>query len=104
MRLIAVGEAELTAGFGLLGFEMIETTAAADLEHLCAELLAHKSEALVFFSATLKADGRCCQHVRLESAHILLIEIPPLNAPASHRPAVEDLVARVLGAHVLASS
>jgi vacuolar-type H+-ATPase subunit F/Vma7 len=101
MRLIAIGEAELTAGFALLGFETIATTESADLERLCCELWTHKTEALVFFSAHLKANERCCQRVRLDSAHLVLVEIPPLNAPTSHRPAVEDLVARVLGAHAL---
>jgi vacuolar-type H+-ATPase subunit F/Vma7 len=102
MRLIAAGEACLVEGFELIGFETSPNATPADFEKLLGELARSKEKALVFLEQSLVRDpGANYLRLREGSAFVLMVEIPPLNTPASYRPAVDALVQRMLGAAAL---
>lgn len=98
MRLIAMGEACLTEGFVLLGFETYPGIEPAEMEQVLCGLITAKEKALVFMEQRLIAQaGKCYDRIRNDSGHVIIIEMPPLHAPQDYQPVVEDLVRRVLG-------
>lgn len=102
MRLIVMGSHTLTEGFELLGFETFPDATVTTVETVLSELLASKEKALVFLENTLSyPPPPAVLRVRRSASRIILTEIPPLNAPETYRPLVEDLVVRVLGTAAL---
>jgi len=113
VRLIAMGHKALTDGFALLGFETFPNADADTVESVLSELLLSKEKAIVFLEERLthaeQAESSSKQihtessllRARREAARVIITEIPPLNAPETYRPLVEDLVNRVLGSKVL---
>jgi vacuolar-type H+-ATPase subunit F/Vma7 len=105
MRLIAMGDACLTDGFDLLGFETYPNTSPEQAEQILCGLITSKERALVFMEQGLIAQaGKCYQRLRNESGHVIIIGLPPLHAPEDYHPEVEDLVRRVLGPGALEES
>lgn len=102
MRLIAAGEAHLMEGFVLLGFETLPDATPAQAEQMLCQLLRRPEKALVFLEQTLVGGlGKCHETLRRESGKVVIVEIPPLNHPASYQPPVEALARRVLGESAL---
>jgi len=102
MRLIFMGSEALTEGFDLLGFETFPNATPAILEAELSKLLSHKEKALIFLEDSLfQHPSAILLRARSEAAGIIITEIPPLNAPDTYRPVVEELVTRVLGASAL---
>lgn len=102
MRLIAMGHAALTQGFALLGFETHPDADREMVESVLEQLLKHREKALVLLEHELaRADGVYLNRVRSEGGRIVVVEVPPLHAPADYHPPVEDLVERVLGPSAL---
>ena len=104
-RLIAMGSPALIEGFALIGFETWPRGTQEDLERLLGELEQARDKALVFLEAGLvdQLSARLAR-IRAESPRIVVTEIPPLQAPGDYRPAVENLVVKVLGAGALEES
>jgi vacuolar-type H+-ATPase subunit F/Vma7 len=101
-RLIAMGSPALMAGFALIGFETWPQGTRQDLERLLRELEQAREGALVFLEAGfLRQPSARLARIRAESPRIIVTEIPPLQAPGEYRPAVEDLVVKVLGSGAL---
>lgn len=101
-RLIAMGGAELTLGFGLIGFETFPGATGADVELLLRELIAGKQKALVLLEPELARSGsKWLDNVRSEGGHIVVTELPALHAPHDYHPEVENVVRSVLGAGAL---
>lgn len=97
-----MGSHALADGFALLGFETFPNATTDSVENLLSELLKNKDKALVFLEDNLtRQPGPTFLRARSEAASIIITEIPPLSAPETYRPSVEDLVARVLGPSVL---
>ncbi|OQW95910.1 MAG: hypothetical protein BWK79_00660 [Beggiatoa sp. IS2] len=102
MRLIVMGSRTLTEGFELLGFETFPEATVDTIEKVLSELLASKEKALVFLENTLSyPPPPAVLRARRLASRVIITEIPPLNAPDTYRPLVEDLVVRVLGASAL---
>jgi len=102
MKLIFLGSEALADGFALLGFEIFPNATVETVEKVLADLLKRKEKALVFIEDTLsRQPSPSFLQVRNESDRIVITEIPPLHAPETYQPLVEDLVVRVLGAAVL---
>ncbi|KFI22257.1 V-type ATP synthase subunit F [Nitrosococcus oceani] len=101
-RLIVMGSPALTEGFALIGFETWPNGTEEDVDRLLEELEKGKEKALLLLEPGLSRclSGRLSR-VRAESSHILVTEVPPLHAPGDYHPAVEDLVAKVLGQSAL---
>lgn len=101
-RMIAMGGAALTQGFALVGFETWPDADANTVGQVLDQLLTRGQRALVLLEPDLaRCDCPQLARVRAESDRIVIAEIPPLQAPQEYRPAVEDLVLRVMGAHAL---
>lgn len=97
-RLIAMGSAELTLGFRLIGFETYPEATGDDVESVLRELLVQKQKALVLLEPELARSGvKSLEVVRSEGGHIVVTEVPSLNAPEDYHPEVEDVVRSVLG-------
>jgi len=102
MKLIFMGSNALAEGFALLGFEIFPSATTDTVEQVLSELLTNKEKALVFLEDNLaQQPGPSFLRARSEAARIIITEIPPLSAPETYRPSVEQLVARVLGPSVL---
>jgi vacuolar-type H+-ATPase subunit F/Vma7 len=105
MRLIFMGNAALSDGFALLGFEIFPKATPEVVETELANLLKNEERALVFLEDYLTHQpGAAFLRARAEAAGIIITEIPALDAPATYRPVVEDLVVRVLGSSILDKS
>lgn len=101
-RLIAMGSAALTEGFSLLGFETYPDATAEELEAVLKELVRKRHQALIFLEDTLaRQETSMLRRVRIEEGRIVVVEVPPLQAPENHHLPVEQLVRRVLGAGAL---
>lgn len=101
-RMLALGSAPLVEGFALIGFEAYPDATASQLERLLAELYRTNSTALVLVEHNLaQQGGEWFTRVRSEGGRIVISDVPPLNAPADYHPAVEDLVAEILGKQAL---
>jgi len=103
MRFIMMGSKALTDGFALLGFETFPDATVEVVENTLNELLKSKEKALIFLENNLSQtiSSRALLRVRSEAVGIIMTEIPPLNAPETYRPAVEELILRVLGPSAL---
>ncbi len=97
-RLIMMGEAALCNGFSLIGFETWPDASPDDLEALLERLQEDGETALVFLDPRLaRCHCKALERLQHHGGGILVTEIPPLNAPGSYRPQVEELVISVLG-------
>jgi len=101
-RLIAMGSAELTTGFGLIGFEAFPGASPADLDKLLDGLVESRERALLLLESELAHCGSpVLERVRGSGGRIIITEVPSLNAPTDYHPEIEDLVVSVLGAGAL---
>ena len=104
-RMIVLGSAQLTDGFKLIGLETYPDATPETLEKLLAHLVATDATALIFLEHALaRASGAWLERVRNEGGRIIITEIPPLHAPGSYQPAVDDLVRSALGPSALEES
>ncbi|MCK9394090.1 MAG: V-type ATP synthase subunit F [Methylobacter sp.] len=104
-RLIAMGGAALIEGFSLLGFETYPEATPQILDAVLKELVQNQQKALVILEEKLARSGTALLHqVRSEGGRIVVIEVPPLQAPEDYHPLVEDLIRRVLGPSALEES
>ena len=98
MRLIAIGDEALIAGFALLGFETYGN-ADDEIKGVLAGVTRGKEQALVFVEAGIaQSISHQLERIRDQSEHILVTEIPPLHAPQDYRSPVDSLLRTVLGA------
>jgi len=104
-RLIAMGGAALIQGFSLLGFETHPEATPQVLDAVLEELVQNRQKALVILEEDLARSGTAMlRRVRGEGGRIVVIEVPPLQAPDDYHPQVEELVRRVLGPSALGKS
>ena len=103
-RLIALGNAALVEGFGLIGVETVRDATPEMLEELLQGLVKRQEKALLFLERHLaRSGGPWLTRVRDEGGRIVITEIPPLHAPENYRPPVEDMVIAILGSQALES-
>jgi vacuolar-type H+-ATPase subunit F/Vma7 len=101
-RLIAMGGAGLIEGFSLLGFETFAEATPQILDDVLKGLMKKQQKALVILEENLaRSETAMLRRVRIESANIVVIEVPPLQAPDDYHPPVEELVRRVVGPSAL---
>ncbi len=90
-RMIFMGEASLTDGFRLIGFETYADPPNDDVERLVRELLARRDNALLVIDQRLAdADIPAIRRVRNEGGHIVVTTVPPLNRPDDLRSLIDD--------------
>lgn len=101
-RLVVLGSAGLTEGFGLIGAEVYPDADHAKVEQVLADLVAQGAEALVLLEGGLAhGGGEWLNRLRNEGGRIVVTELPPLAAPQDYAPAVDEVVHRVLGPEAL---
>lgn len=101
-QLIAMGGAALMEGFALIGFETWPDAGSEDVETVLRDLIKRRATALLLLEPGLARGGTpLLQRVRTEGGHIVIAEVPPLQAPGDHHSEVETLVRTVLGATAL---
>lgn len=101
-RMIVMGSATLTQGFGLVGFEAFPNATPEELEDMLGELRHSRQRALVLLETYLAhCDSPLLEQIRAEGGRILVAEVPALSAAKAYRPQVEELVAKVLGPGIL---
>ena len=97
-RLIAMGGAELTLGFRLIGFEIFPDATPEDVERLLNDLIRRRETALVLLEPGLAYSRTpALERVRNEGGRIVVTEVPSLSTPQDYHPEVEDVVRSVLG-------
>jgi vacuolar-type H+-ATPase subunit F/Vma7 len=102
MKIIAMGSAALMDGFALLGIETHADATADEIDALLTRLSRARERALVFIQQDLmSADIPMVRQLRIQGGSILICEIPSLQAAGQYRPAVDQLITRVLGSTVL---
>jgi len=103
--MIVLGSAQLTDGFRLIGLETYPDATPESVEKLLQHLVATDATALILLEHALaRESGTWLQRVRNEGGRIIITEIPPLDAPGSYQPAVDDLVKSALGPSALEES
>jgi len=101
-RVIVLGSAGLTEGFGLIGAEVYPDATAATVEAVLQGLAQSKAAALVLLEAHLAhGEGEWLTRIRNEGGGIVVTELPPLYAPETYTPAVDAVVGAVLGTEAL---
>jgi vacuolar-type H+-ATPase subunit F/Vma7 len=101
-RLVVLGSAGLTEGFGLIGAEVHPDATSATVEDVLRGLASSGSAALVLLESHLAhSGGEWLTRLRNEGGSIVVTELPPLHAPERYAPAVDGVVAAVLGAEAL---
>lgn len=101
-RLVVLGSAGLTEGFSLIGAEVYPDADATTVERVLAELARAGAAALVLLEGHLAhGGGPWLNRLRKEGGRIVVTELPPLAAPASYAPAVDEVVRAVLGPEAL---
>jgi len=101
-RLIALGSAALTEGFGLIGFETYPDPKPEVLEDLLQDLLRDQQAALVVIEQGLaQSPGRHLTQALREGARVVITEIPALQQPPGYCSRVDRLVDSLLGPSAL---
>jgi len=97
-RLLCMGEAALTEGFRLIGFETFPDASEQALDRVLTELLRSRERAFIVLDASL---AQCCslrlRQVRSEGGRILVTEVPRLHEPERFRGTIDDQLRRLLG-------
>ncbi|CAK0747626.1 hypothetical protein CCP3SC15_140036 [Gammaproteobacteria bacterium] len=97
-RLIVIGSAALTEGFGLIGFETLPDATVDELDEVLNQLLKQRQKALVLVEDHLaRSNSPILTRVRMQGGRIVVAEIPRLDAPTDYHPQVEEMVLSILG-------
>jgi vacuolar-type H+-ATPase subunit F/Vma7 len=97
-----LGSAGLAEGFSLIGAEVYPDADQTSVENVLADLWASGDAALVLLEADLaRGEGEWLARLRNEGGRIVVTELPPLSAPSTYAPAVDEVVRAVLGNEAL---
>jgi vacuolar-type H+-ATPase subunit F/Vma7 len=101
-RLIVAGSAPLTEGFSLVGFEALPDATIEELDEVLNELLMQRQKALVLVEESLaRGNSPSLARIRKEGGHIVVVEIPHLNAPSEYHPQIDEMILSILGPNAL---
>ena len=102
MKILAMGNSALMDGFSLLGITTYADEPGETINAVLSELERSQQRALVFMQQDLiYADIPMVKQIRQSGGSILICEIPNLQEADDYQPAVEKLIAQVLGASAL---
>jgi len=93
-----MGEAALSDGFHLIGFETMVEPTVEELELILRQLVAEKQKAFVVLDHRLAAcDSPMLQLIRAQGGRIIITEAPPLNAPDNFHCEIDAQLHMLLG-------
>ena len=97
-RMIFMGDASLTDGFRLIGFQTWADPSVEEMEQILGELMQSRSSAFIILDSHLaKAHSAVLERVRTEGGRIIITEVPPLNEPDNFHRDIDDKVQSLLG-------
>jgi len=97
-RMLFLGDAALTDGFQLIGFETWPDPSTQQLEQVIGELLNSRTNAFVILDCHLASrNARILDRVRTEGGRIVVTEVPPLNEPDRFQSQIDQQVKSMLG-------
>ncbi|MES9958051.1 MAG: V-type ATP synthase subunit F [Sedimenticola sp.] len=97
-RMLFLGDATLTDGFQLIGFETIPDPSVAELDRILRELIEHKHNAFIILDHRLsESNSRLLARVRAEGGRIVVTEVPQLNKPEQFHCKIDNQVRMLMG-------
>lgn len=97
-RMIFMGEASLTDGFKLIGFETWADPTPDVLEQQLEQLIKQREKAFIILGHTLaNCDSDLLKQVRSEGGHIIITQIPALADPDNFQCEIDDRLQVLLG-------
>lgn len=100
-RMLFLGEESLADGFRLIGFETLADPTPEAADQVFRDLVRGREKAFVILDDRLMhADCPHLKRVRREGGRIVVISVPPLNAPTALASEVADRLNALFGASV----
>lgn len=97
-RMLFLGDAALTDGFQLIGFETWADPSVKELDQVLAELVEKKTNAFVILDSKLaQQNSSMLRRVRAEGGRIIITEVPPLNEPGDMHSEIDSQARSLLG-------
>ncbi len=97
-RMIFMGEASLTDGFKLIGFETWADPTPGILDQQLEKLLKAREKAFIILGHTLaNCDSALLRQVRSEGGYIVVTQIPALADPDNFQCEIDDRLQLLLG-------
>ncbi|MEW7978456.1 MAG: ATPase [gamma proteobacterium symbiont of Phacoides pectinatus] len=97
-RMLFLGDATLTDGFRLIGFETRADPTEEELEEILHQLVTDRQNAFVVLDHRLSTSSApLLARVRAEGGRIIITEVPPLDAPEQFHCKIDDEVRSLLG-------
>ena len=98
-RMLFLGDAALTDGFRLIGFETWPDPSTQLVEQVIGEILQTRANAFVILDCRLaEKNARILERVRAEGGRIVITEVPPLNEPDRFSSQIDKQVDSLFGA------
>ncbi len=97
-RMLFLGDAALTDGFQLIGFETWADPSQQQLNQVLQGLLNSRGNAFVILDSRLaEQPSPLLQQIRSEGGRIIITEVPPLNDPENFHSEIDDRIQHLLG-------
>lgn len=97
-RMLFMGEASLTDGFKLIGFETWADPTPEMLDQQLEQLLKQREKAFIILGHSLaNCDSALLKQVRAEGGHIIITQIPALSDPDNFQCEIDDRLQVLLG-------
>jgi vacuolar-type H+-ATPase subunit F/Vma7 len=97
-RMIFMGEAALTDGFKLIGFETWADPTQETLDQQLANLLRQREKAFIILGHKLAScDSLLLKRIRAEGGYIVITQIPSLSEPDNFQCEIDDRLQQLLG-------
>lgn len=97
-RMLFLGDAALTDGFQLIGFETWPEPSINELDQVLTELVEQKTNAFIILDSRLaQQNSSMLKRVRAEGGRIIITEVPPLNEPGDLHSEIDEQARSMLG-------
>lgn len=97
-RMLFMGDATLTDGFQLIGFETIPDPSVAKLDEVLRELIEQKHNAFIILDHRLsECDSQLLARVRSEGGRVVVTEVPQLHKPEEFHCKIDNQVRMLMG-------
>lgn len=97
-RMLFMGDATLTDGFQLIGFEAYPDPPVEELDAILRKLIEQKQNAFIILDHRLsECDSTMLARVRAEGGRIVVTEVPPLNTPEQFHCKIDNQVRMLMG-------
>lgn len=97
-KMLFMGDASLTDGFQLIGFETWPNATPDQLDKVLGELVEGRQNAFIIIDSKLSQSNTVMlQKVRQEGGRIIITEVPPLNDPTNCYCIVDTHIQALLG-------